>query len=111
MNEDERPEVDSRRPTVPRPADATRRTMASRGTPAIPGEGRFAPGTVPGGRYRIVALLGKGGMREVYRADDLKLRQPVALTGYRLPGTLREIRAARQSLALIAGAGRLLASG
>jgi len=50
-------------------------------TPRTPasGAGRFTPGAIIAGRYRLVALLGRGGMGEVYRAEDLTLDQPVAL--------------------------------
>ncbi|HVS64126.1 MAG TPA: protein kinase [Thermoanaerobaculia bacterium] len=93
----------SRAPTLESGGAGSERSAApEEGVPSGP---RFVPGQVLAGRYRIVSRLGQGGMSEVYRAQDLKLLQEVALKflrqrreedGRRRAAFLNEIRLARR---------------
>jgi predicted Ser/Thr protein kinase len=87
--------------------DHAPRFCPSCGTPvgaAVAEEGRFRAGSLFANRFRIVGMLGRGGMGEVYRAHDLELGQPVALkflTAFRSDEHARarlraEVRLARQ---------------
>jgi eukaryotic-like serine/threonine-protein kinase len=62
----------------------------------------FSAGDVFAGRYRMIARIGRGGMGDVWRADDLILAAPVALKLMHSASPsdrsriLREVRFARQ---------------
>jgi hypothetical protein len=66
-------------PACAQPLDGETKTMFGEGSSTSAEEGRFPAGTVLAGRYRVLGLIGHGGMGEVYRAYDLILNQAVAL--------------------------------
>ena len=63
---------------APSPLRPTPRVSASSRSSSSD-HGGFVPGAILVNRFRIVSLVGRGGMGEVYRADDLELGQAVAL--------------------------------
>src|SRR5262245_4629319 len=60
---------------------ATPADLEKTATPSGAGRGGsdLAPGTVLAGRYRVRQLLARGGMGQVYEAEDTELRETVAL--------------------------------
>jgi predicted Ser/Thr protein kinase len=97
--------ITSQTATVAAAVPTSGSSIPSRLSSSVAEEGRFVPGTLVAGRYRVISLLGRGGMGEVYRATDLTLAQPVALkflpdSGPDFQRTLErfhnEVRVARQ---------------
>jgi serine/threonine protein kinase/tetratricopeptide (TPR) repeat protein len=85
MSEDEHPEVDSHLPTAPRPVDAKGQTIAG---------------------YRVLQLIGEGGMGVVYEAQQEKpVRRRVALKlikpGMDTAQVVARFESERQALALM----------
>ena len=66
-------------PAAPQAAHADAATRAQAGEARPPGEPVFRTGEVVAFRFRIVRFLAKGGMGELYEAEDLELRERVAL--------------------------------
>ena len=66
-------------PTVSTSCEVGEAEATPRRSPSHPPSIGFAPGSLIGDRYRVISLLGRGGMGEVYSAEDLKLGQRVAL--------------------------------
>lgn len=72
------------------------------GVPPAPEREEFSAGNVFAGRYRMIARVGRGGMGDVWRADDLILETPVALKLIHSASQsartriLQEVRLARQ---------------
>jgi eukaryotic-like serine/threonine-protein kinase len=62
----------------------------------------FLPGEILAGRFRVVRFVARGGMGEVYEAEDLELKEPVALKTARTETALgpHEVERFRREISL-----------
>ena len=75
-----------------RPGRAVRAVGTRSAEPAV-----FQAGDVVAERYRIVRFIARGGMGEVYEAEDLELRERVALKTIRRTSPATSARSSASS--------------
>jgi serine/threonine protein kinase/CheY-like chemotaxis protein len=81
------------------------RSKASPSTPRISVDGTIAPDSILGGRYRIVRVLGSGGMGTVYEAERIDLahkRVAVKVLHTKLEGRADVVRRFRREAEVVA---------
>ncbi len=89
------PDVTADRLSPPEP-DQTAATLTPYSTPlpppvvATPTTVAFNPGQVLAGRFKIIRFVARGGMGEVYEAEDLELHERVAVKTARFEGAQSE---------------------
>jgi Tol biopolymer transport system component len=82
--------------------DAAPTGPLERGPASFASPPTFEPGDLLAGRFRVVRFLGRGGMGEVYEAEDLEVRDRVAIKAIRpdLAGDEQAINRFRQEIHL-----------
>ncbi len=78
-SEKPRPSPTSSAPAPASSPDATQHRLPPGEVPDLSQDDTLPPGTVVDGKYRVMSVIGQGGMGTVYRAEQLNLRREVAL--------------------------------
>ncbi len=76
------------------------RTSQPEQPPVVSSPATFAPGSMVAGRYRVLGMVGKGGMSTVFRVFDVELNETLALKLFTQTGNDEAVERFRQEIRL-----------